>query len=293
MPIDQQDDYADNMLAQQISQVPGVAQALIFGEQKPAVRVQINPAAAANLGLSLEDVRNVLTQASIDNPKGSFDGPNQSSTIESNDQLLKAEAFQKVVVAYRNGAPVHISDIGTAIDGVENAKIAGWAGVHRGVAIGVFRQPGANIIETTDLVKAELPRIRATIPPSINVEVMQDRTIMIRASVDDVEKTLLITIGLVVMVIFLFLRKLWATVIPGIAVPLSLVGTFGVMYLLGYSIDNLSLMALDDRGGIRRRRRHRHDREHRPIYRTGESPYRAAVKGAGISASRSSPSHSL
>jgi len=281
LPIDQVDDYADNMLVQQVSQLPGVGQVIIFGEQKPAVRVRLDPAALANRGISLEDVRTVLSQSSIDAPKGSFDGKYQSSTIKANDQILDAEGYKRLVVAYRNGAPVHVSDIGTAIDSVENSKIAAWADKHPGIVVGVFRQPGANIIATADLVKAELPRLTASMPPSIHVAVMQDRTLTIRASVADVERTLVIAITLVIMVIFLFLRKLWATVIPGIAVPLSLVGTFGAMYLLGYSLDNLSLMALTIAVGfvvddaivmienIVRYIEH------------GESPYQAAVKGAG------------
>ncbi|MDB5395164.1 MAG: acriflavin resistance protein [Rhodospirillales bacterium] len=244
LPIDQVDDYTDNFLVQQISQLSGVGQVLIFGEQKPAVRVQIDPAAIAAQGLSLEDVRNVLASTTTNAPKGSINGPFLGTTIDSNDQILKAKDYRKVVIAYRNGAPVHVQDVGDAIDSVENSQIAAWADKHRGIVLGVFRQPGANVIDTADLVKAELPRLRLAIPKSVKVEVMQDRTLMIRASVADVEFTMMITIALVVLVIFLFLRKLWATVIPGIAVPLSLVGTFGVMYLFGYSLDNLSLMAL-------------------------------------------------
>jgi hydrophobe/amphiphile efflux-1 (HAE1) family protein len=244
LPIDKVDDYADNFLGQQISQLSGVGQVIIFGEQKPAVRVQIDPAAIANQGLSLEDVRGVLGNITTNAPKGNLNGPFLGATIDSNDQIFTAKDYKKVVIAYRNGAPVHVEDVGDAIDSVENNQIAAWADDHRGIVIGVFRQPGANVIDTADLVKAELPRLRLTIPRSIHVDVMQDRTLTIRASVLDVEKTMLITIVLVVLVIFLFLRKLWATIIPGIAVPLSLVGTFGIMYLFGYSLDNLSLMAL-------------------------------------------------
>jgi HAE1 family hydrophobic/amphiphilic exporter-1 len=244
LPIDKVDDYSDNFLVQQISQLSGVGQVLIFGEQKPAVRVQIDPAAIANQGLSLEDVRTVLANTTTNAPKGSINGPFLGATIDSNDQILKAKDYKKVVIAYRNGAPIHVEDVGDAIDSVENDQIAAWADKHRGIVLGVFRQPGANVIDTADLVKAELPRLRLAIPKSVKVEIMQDRTLMIRASVSDVEFTMMITIALVVLVIFLFLRKLWATVIPGIAVPLSLVGTFGVMYLFGYSLDNLSLMAL-------------------------------------------------
>jgi hydrophobe/amphiphile efflux-1 (HAE1) family protein len=244
LPLDQVDDIADTKLAQQLSQIPGVAQAVIFGEQKPAVRVQINPAQLANQGLSLEDVRGALGTASVDAPKGMFDGQFQSSTIASNDQILNADGYRKVIVAYRNGAPVRISDIGGTIDSVENVQLAAWSSHKRAITMAIFRQPDANVISTTDLVKAELKRLQLLLPPSVKVEIVADRTLTIRASVADVEMTLLITIVLVVMVIFLFLRKLWATVIPGLAVPLSLVGTFGGMFLLGYSLDNLSLMAL-------------------------------------------------
>ncbi len=281
IPLDQLDDLADTKLAQQISQIPGVAQAQLFGEQKPAVRVQINPSKIAAQGLSLEDIRAAIGQASIDAPKGSFDGRYQSSTIGSNDQILDAAGYRNVVVAYRNGAPVRISDIGTAIDSVENNQIAAWASKTRGIVIGVFRQPDANVIATTEMVKSELAQLQALLPPAAKVAIMSDRTQTIRAAVADVEKTLLITIVLVVLVIFLFLRKLWATVIPGLAVPLSLIGTAGVMYLLGYSLDNLSLMALTIAVGfvvddaivmIENIVRY---------IEKGETPYRAAVKGAG------------
>ena len=281
LPIDQVDDYTDNFLAQQISQLEGVGQVIIFGEQKPAIRVQIDPAAIAAQGLSLEDVRAVLANTTTNSPKGNLNGPYLGSTIDSNDQLLKAKDYRKVVIAYRNGAPVHVEDVGTTIDGVENDQVAAWADKYRGIVGGIFRQPGANVIETADLVKSELPRLRLAIPRSVKVDVMQDRTLMIRASVSDVEFTMMITITLVVLVIFLFLRKLWATVIPGIAVPLSLVGTFGVMYLFSYSLDNLSLMALTIAVGfvvddaivmIENIVRY---------VEKGDSAYDAAVKGAG------------
>ncbi|MDB5394997.1 MAG: acriflavin resistance protein, partial [Rhodospirillales bacterium] len=244
LPLDQLDDIVDTKLAQQLAQIPGVSQTIIFGEQKPAVRVQINPAQLANQGLSLEDVRSAIATASVDAPKGTFDGRYQSSTIASNDQILNAEGYRRIIIAYRNGAPVRVSDVGSAIDAVENVQLAAWANQTRGITMAIFRQPDANVITTADLAKAELHRLQAFLPPSVKVEVLADRTLTIRASVADVEMTLMITIVLVVMVIFLFLRKLWATVIPGLAVPLSLIGTFGGMFLLGYSLDNLSLMAL-------------------------------------------------
>jgi len=244
LPLDQLDDLADTKLAQQLAQIPGVSQAVIFGEQKPAVRVQINPAKIANQGLSLEDIRAAISQTSIDAPKGTFDGRYQSSTIASNDQILNAEGYRREIVAYRNRAPIRISDVGDAVDSVENVHVLAWSNRTKGIAIAVFRQPDANVIATTDLVKSELQRLQRLLPPAVKITILADRTLTIRASVGDVETTLMITIALVVMVIFLFLRKAWATAIPAMAVPLSLIGTLGVMYLLNYSIDNLSLMAL-------------------------------------------------
>jgi hydrophobe/amphiphile efflux-1 (HAE1) family protein len=244
LPVDQLDDIADTKLAQQLSQIPGVSQVAIYGEQKPAVRVQINPVKIANQGLSLEDVRNVLGAATVNGPKGWFDGKYQASTISANDQILNADGYKRLIIAYRNGAPVRISDVGTAIDAVENTEVAAWANQTPGIVLPVFKQPDANIIETTDLVKSELARLSAFLPPSAKLVILNDRTKTIRASVKDVQQTLIITIALVIMVIFLFLRKLWATLIPALAVPLSLVGTFGVMYMMGYSLDNLSLMAM-------------------------------------------------
>jgi HAE1 family hydrophobic/amphiphilic exporter-1/multidrug efflux pump len=244
LPLTAVDDAADTILAQQISQITGVAQVNIGGEQKPAVRVQIDPAKIAALGLSLEDVRAAISTATVNAPKGSFDGSRQSFTIYANDQLLTAEGYDDLIVAYRNGSPVRVRDIGQAVAGPENAKLAGWQNGQRGILLIVFKQPGANVIDTVDRVKTALPRLEAAIPPGIDVSVIADRTQTIRASVSDVELTMAITIGLVVMVIFLFLRQFWATAIPAVTVPLSLLGTAGLMYLAGYSLDNLSLMAL-------------------------------------------------
>ncbi|MHB1207684.1 MAG: efflux RND transporter permease subunit, partial [Rhodospirillaceae bacterium] len=244
LPIDQVDNYADTMLAQQISQMPGVGFVNLFGEQKPAVRVQIDPAAVANQGISLEDVRTVLTQTSVNAPKGSIDGAHQAATLASNDQLMNAADYRQVVIAYRKGAPVYISDVGTVVDSVENTKSTAWMNGHRGIGVAINRQPGANVIQTADAIKARLPQLTASLPPALKIVIMDDKTRMIRASVGDIEFTLLVTIALVIMVIFVFLRKLWATIIPGLAVPLSLFAAFGVMYLIGYGIDNLSLMAL-------------------------------------------------
>jgi HAE1 family hydrophobic/amphiphilic exporter-1/multidrug efflux pump len=244
LPITTVDTYADTILAQQMSQLPGVAKVDILGEQRPAIRVQIDPAKLASIGLSLEDVRAGLNMATTNAPKGSFDGPTQSFTIYNNDQLLKADEYNNVIIAYRNGSPVRVRDIGTAIDGPEDVRLASWQNGRRGIQLMVFKQPGANVIETAREVRNALPALRAAVPPSVDIEVITDRTQTIRASVNDVQFTMLLTVALVVMVIFLFLRNLWATVIPSITLPITIVGTFAAMYALGYSLDNLSLMAL-------------------------------------------------
>jgi multidrug efflux pump len=243
-PLSQVDDYADSVLAQKISQVSGVGLVTLGGGQKPAVRIQVDPVALAGLGLSLEDVRAVLIQANVNQPKGNLDGAKQAYTLAADDQLYNAASYRPLVIAYRNGAPVRLSDIAKVVDGVENAQLAGWANNHRAIILNVQRQPGANIIQVADRIKALLPQLKTSMPPGIDLSILTDRTETIRASVADVQFTLILTIVLVVLVIFLFLRSLWATIIPGVAVPLSLIGTFGVMYLLGYSLDNLSLMAL-------------------------------------------------
>src|SRR5258705_11539554 len=244
LPLTQVDDYVENVLAQHISQIAGVGLVTIGGQQKPSVRIQLDPAKVASLGLSLEDVRSVLMAATTDSPKGSIDGPTRTFTIYDNDQQLEAAPWNDVVIAYSNGPPVRIPDVGRAIDAPENNKVAAWANGKRTILLAVFKLPSANVIGTVDLVKASLARLQDAIPASIKIDVLSDRTQTIRASVADVQFTLMLTIALVVMVIFLFLRSLWATAIPSVAVPLALVGTFGVMYLLGYSLDNLSLMAL-------------------------------------------------
>ncbi len=244
IPLSQVDDYADSVLAQKISQVSGVGLVSLNGGQKPAVRIQVDPIALAGVGLSLEDVRATIAAANVNQPKGIFDGPRQAYTLAANDQLFSAASYRTLVLAYRNGAAVRLSDVAEVVDGVENAQLAGWANNHRAIILNVQRQPGANIIQVADRIKALLPQLKASIPPAIDLSILTDRTETIRASVKDVQFTLILTIVLVVVVIFFFLRNLWATVIPGVAVPLSLIGTFGVMYLLGYSLDNLSLMAL-------------------------------------------------
>ncbi len=248
LPLDKVNDYADTLLAQKLSEITGVGLVTIEGNQKPAVRVQVNPAAISNLGLSLEDVRTILGQANVNAPKGSFDGTRQSFTIGSNDQILSADAYKPIIIAYKNGAPLRLGDVAKVVDGVENDQLAAWVGNERGekpaVLLDIQRQPGANIIQTVDRVKALLPKLTSSLPPSVHVAILADRTETIRASVTDVQFTLLLTIALVVMVMFVFLRKLWATIIPSVALPLSLIGTFGIMYLAGFSLDNLSLMAL-------------------------------------------------
>ena len=244
LPLIEVDDWADNVLAQQISQIAGVAQVAIGGEQKRAVRVQADPARLAAMGMTLEDVRNTLTNATVNSAKGTINGARQSFAVYDNDQLTQASEYQNVILAYRNGAPVRVSDIGIAVDGPENAQLAGWQNGHRGIQLFVFKQPGANVIATVNQIRAALPRLQAAIPPSVKVETIVDRTLTITASVKDVQFTLLLSIALVVMVIFLFLRNVWATVIPSVTVPLALVGTFAVMFVFGYSLDNLSLMAL-------------------------------------------------
>jgi hydrophobe/amphiphile efflux-1 (HAE1) family protein len=281
LPLTQVDDYAENVLSQHISQISGVALVNIGGQQKPSVRVQLDPAKLASLGLSLEDVRSVLMTATTDSPKGTIDGPTRTFTIYDNDQELKAEPWNDVILAYRNGAPVRVRDVGRAVEAAENDKLAAWADGKRTILLAVFKLPNANVIQTVDLVKAALPQLQAAIPPSIKVQILSDRTQTIRASVADVQFTLMLTIALVVMVIFLFLRSLWTTVIPSIAVPLALVGTFAVMYALGYSLDNLSLMALTiavgfvvDDAIVMLENIHRHLED-------GLTPMEAAIKGAG------------
>jgi len=238
------EDLADTALAQKISQLPGVGLVSISGGQKPAVRIQANPTALASYDLSLEDVRTALGLANVDQAKGVIDGPRQSFTIGANDQLISSVDYRPLVVAYRKGAPVRLSDIATVIDGTENNKQAAWMNLNPAVIVNVQRQPGANIISVADSIKKLLPQLQHSLPSSINVQILSDRTETIRASVKDVQFELMLTVVLVVMVMFLFLRNLSATIIPSIAVPLSLVGTFGVMYLLGYSLNNLTLMAL-------------------------------------------------
>ncbi|MGA9283272.1 MAG: multidrug efflux RND transporter permease subunit [Pseudolabrys sp.] len=244
LPLTEVDDNIETKLAQQISQIPGVAQVLIGGQQKPAIRVQLDPAKLVAKGLSLEDVRTPLSIATVDNPKGSIRGEKRAFTIYTNDQLPNSKDWNDVIVAYRNGAPLRVRDIGQAVTGPQDTTQAGWADGKRGIVLVIFKQPGANVIDTVDKINAALPKLRATMPPAINVFTLSDRTQTIRASVADVQFTLLITILLVVMVIFVFLRSFWATIIPSVTVPLSLLGACALMWPFGHSLDNLSLMAL-------------------------------------------------
>ncbi|MBY0613026.1 MAG: efflux RND transporter permease subunit [Beijerinckiaceae bacterium] len=244
LPLTVVNDYADNILAQQISQISGVGLVSVGGAQKPAMRIQVDPAKIASLGLSLEDIRAQIVNATVNQPKGTLDTGKQNFTIYTDDQVLQADKWNDIIIAYKGGAPVRIRDIGRAVDGPENAKVGAWANGERVILLPITKQPGANVIETVNRVKAALPKLRLSIPQAIDVNVLIDRTQTIRASVDDVQFTLVLTIGLVVAVIFVFLRNLTATVIPSITVPLALLGTCAVMYVVGYSLDNLSLMAL-------------------------------------------------
>ncbi|HET6980638.1 MAG TPA: multidrug efflux RND transporter permease subunit [Myxococcaceae bacterium] len=281
LPLPQVNDYADSILAQKISQVSGVGLVTLGGAQRPAVRVQVNPEALSGTGLTLEDVRAALVAANINAPKGTLDTPRQEYTLQTDDQLMDAKSFAPVVLAFVNGAPLRLQDVARPVDAVENAQLAGWANEQRAIILNVQRQPGANVIQVADRVKALLPQLEVSLPQGIHVSIISDRTETVRASVKDVEFTLVLTIFLVVAVIYVFLRNLRATTIPGITVPLSLIGTFGLMYLLGYSLNNLSLMALTISTGfvvddaiVMIENISRYIEE-------GESPFQAAIKGAG------------
>ncbi|MGB7147861.1 MAG: efflux RND transporter permease subunit [Terriglobales bacterium] len=244
MPLPQVEDLADTRFAQKISQLPGVGLVSISGGQKPAVRVRVNPTALSSYGINLEDVRTALQQTSLDQAIGNFDGPQQDYQIQSNDQLLTAADFEKVVIAYHNGSPVKLSDVATVDNDVENVRQAAWMNETPAVIVNIQRQPGANIIQVVDRIKKLLPLLKSNLPAAVQIDELTDRTTTIRASVKDVDFELMLTVGLVIMVIFLFLRNVSATIIPSVAVPLSIVGTFGVMYLAGFSLNNLTLMAL-------------------------------------------------
>jgi hydrophobe/amphiphile efflux-1 (HAE1) family protein len=280
-PLTKVNDYADSILAQKLSQVPGVSLVTIGGAQKPSIRVQVNPAKLAAAGIDLEQVRSTLGVATVNQPKGVLYGPQQSYTLATNDQVVTAKGYDDLIIAYRNGAPLRLRDIGHAVVAAEDISLHGWFNDKPAVVLAIQRQPGANVISTVDRIKSILPQLVSSLPSDIKVEIASDRTQTIRASVTDVQFTLLLTIALVVGVIFLFLRNLWATVIPAVSVPISLVGTFGVMYLFNYSLDNLSLMGLSiavgfvvDDAIVMIENISRHIEE-------GLSPLDAALKGAG------------
>jgi len=244
LPLYQVEDLADTRLAQKISQLPGVGLVSISGGQRPAVRVRVNPRTLAAYGLSLEDVRTALNNANVNQPKGSFDGPHRASTIDANDQIESAAEYRHLIIAYRNGAPIRLADLADVDQDAENVRLAAWKDETPAVILNIRRQPGANVIQVVDRIKQLLPQLQATLPASVEVTPLTDRTVTIRASVKEVQFELMLAVALVIMVIFLFLRSISATVIPSVAVPLSLVGTFGAMYLAGFSINNLTLMAL-------------------------------------------------
>ena len=279
-PLSRVEDLADTRLSPKISQLPGVGLVSMSGGQKPAVRIQVNPTAIASYGLNLEDVRSTIVAANVNQAKGNFDGAHQSYQIGANDQLLSSDDYRPLIVAYRNGAPVKLTQIADVIDDVENIRQAAWMNQTPAVIMNIQRQPGANIIQVVDRIKQLLPRLTDTLPKSIDVKILTDRTNTIRASVEDVQFELMLTVVLVVMVIFVFLRNLAATIIPSVAVPLSLIGTFGIMYMLGYSLNNLTLMALTISTGfvvddaivmIENISRY---------IEMGEAPMKAALKGA-------------
>ncbi|MBP0597919.1 MdtB/MuxB family multidrug efflux RND transporter permease subunit [Herbaspirillum sp. LeCh32-8] len=244
MPLPKVQDLIDTRLAQKISQLSGVGLVSLSGGQRPAVRMQLNPRAIAALGLNLDDIRTAIGNANVNQAKGSFDGPTRASTIDANDQLRSADEYKNLIIAYKNGAPIRVSDVADVVDGAENVRLGAWANEQAAVIVNIQRQPGANVIAVVDSIKKILPSLQASLPGSIDVQILTDRTTTIRSSVADVKFELLLSVMLVVMVIFVFLRNVPATIIPSVAVPLSLVGTFAIMYIAGFSINNLTLMAL-------------------------------------------------
>src|SRR6516165_6782762 len=281
LPIYRVDDYAYTILAQKLSTLKGVSEARIFGQRPYAPHIQINPGALASRGIGLEDVRTALLTATVDRPKGVLEGAHQTFTLDTNDQLFNAEAYRNVIIAYRNGAPVRLKDIGNVVDSVQNQRIGAWYFDTPAEGLAIQRQSGANTIELVNSIQTLLPRLEESIPPSVKVDLVSDRSLVVKAAVHDVQFTMMLTIGLVIIVIFVFLRTLWATVIPSLAVPLSLLATFGVMYAVGFSLDNISLMALTISVGfvvddaivmIENIVRY---------IEQGERPFDAALKGAG------------
>ncbi len=281
VPLTEADDYAENILAQQLSQIQGVAYVIVGGQKKPSIRVQVDPEKLATRNLTLEDVRGVLVNITADAAKGTLNGAKQSFTIAANDQIMKAEDYDNIILSYKQGAPIRVRDIGHAEAGPENTLLGAWANEKPCVLLVIFKQPGANVIETVDNIKAALPKLRSVIPTGVKVDTISDRTVTIRASVFDVEFTLCLTIALVVLVILIFLRNARATAIPSTVVPISLLGAFAVMYVAGFSLDNLSLMALTiavgfvvDDAIVVVENIYRHVEK-------GEKPFAAALKGAG------------
>jgi multidrug efflux pump subunit AcrB len=279
LPITTVTDYAQNIVAQKLSSLPGVGLVNVGGAQVPAIRVQLNPAQLAEDGLDLEAVRTAFKDVSVDQPKGVLYGKQDAHMLQTDDQLLSADGWNNQIIAYRNGGPVRVRDVGKAIAGPQNITVRGWVNRNEGVVLAVEQLPGGNVIDTVDAIKKALPKIENDIPPTIKVSVISDRTITIRASVADVEHTLMLTIGLVVGVIFLFLRSAWPTLIPAIALPVAIIGTFGVMHAFGYSLDNLSLMGLSIAVGfvvddvmVENIVRH---------LEMGKTPLQAALDGAG------------
>ena len=280
VPLPQVHDLVDTRVAQKLSQLPGVGLVSIAGGQRPAVRIQANPQALAAHNLNLESLREVVSAANVNQPKGNFDGPERSFMLDANDQLRSPAAYKDLIVAYRDGAPLRLSDVADVVDGAENRRLAAWANELPAVLVNVQRQPGANVIAVVDRVHELLPTLTASLPSTLQVDVISNRTETIRASVRDVQHELVFAVGLVVLVTFLFLRNIPATVIPSVVVPLSLIGTFGVMYLAGFSVNNLTLMALTIATGfvvddaiVMMENIARHIEE-------GETPFRAALIGS-------------
>ena len=281
LPVYQIDDYAYTILAQKLSAVPGVGQSNVFGQKQYAVRVQADPAALASRGISLEDIRTAIAAASVDRPKGNIENHFQSVTIDTNDQIFDALGFANLIVAYRDGAPVRLKDVAVVTDSVQNNRLGAWFKGWSSEGLAIQRAAGANTIQIVDTISGMMPQLMESIPPGVQVDLISDRSLVIRAAVHDVQFTMMLTILLVVLVIFIFLRTLWATVIPSIAVPLSLLATFSVMFLLNYNLDNISLMALTISVGfivddaivmIENVVRY---------LEQGDSPFEAALKGAG------------
>jgi multidrug efflux pump len=281
MPLSPVEDLVDTRLAPKISQLNGVGLVSISGGQKPAIRIQVNPVALSSYGINLEDVRTALTQASVNSAKGNFDGPRQDYQLDANDQITVAGDYANVPIAWRNGAPVLIKDVANVVSGVENTRQAAWMNRTPAVVLNIQRQPGANTINVVKSIKALLPQLEANLPASIKITTLTDLTTSIQASIDDVEFELMLTIGLVVLVIFLFLRSLYATIIPSVAVPVSLVGTFAAMYALGYSLDNFSLMALTISTGFVVDDAIVMVENISRYIELGDPPLQAALKGAG------------